>query len=456
MKKFTLFLAIMAVVLFANGQSAELLQKRMDVAKKKYAQPASANFQLLNHSKFQSAFILVSEKYLKSAAATMKLDSTVSQVWNDANQVLENETKEEFLYDSEMKNTMWLHSDWDNSSGTWDVWSKTEVDFNPDGTVSTMYIYESHEQGAEPSLINKLNAFYNDAGQLDSVQHWYALGPDTWVLEGRQHYLYDDSGRLTEMKVWSLEEDEGEEYMAAMRFVFTYTNSDRMETSSMFFLFEEEEILFFKTEYNYDGSGRLVFTEDLSLNLLFFELEKNARTDFEYNASGDVSTETYSLWDATSEEWIPDETDEYTYYDFNNSEVFLPSYLLFYGIVEEFQVPGKAVKEIETMEWNEGTSQLSAKTIFYYSAGTNTYADNLNKAGFSIYPNPASETVIFNWDSNQEKLNLEVFQIAGAKIFQRLINSGDPVSVSALENGIYLYKLQNGTETLHSGKLIKK
>ncbi|MEE4285765.1 MAG: T9SS type A sorting domain-containing protein [Mariniphaga sp.] len=456
MRNFTLFLALILVTLFTNGQKTETLQKRMETAKEKYTRLLSLRQSGVNHAKSPTNWNLSFEKTLKSAAATMKLDSTITKIWSDETQALEYDSKEEFVYDDEMRNTMWLHSDWIDISEDWHLWSKTEVDYNPDGTVGTMNIYESFEPGTEPLLINKLYSFYNEAGQLDSVQHWYTEDQQTWNLEGKQIYHYNASGQLTEMQMWSLEEDEGEEYMSVMRFVFTYTNSGRMETSSMFFLFDEEEMLFFKTFYYYDGSNRLTHTEDWTLNLMSFELEKDCRSDFEYNASGDLATDIYSEWDPADETWVENYTDEYTYYDFSNSEVLYPSHMLFYGIVEETPMFGKAVKEIETMEWIEGTQMLTEKTSFYYSAATNTFANQISEAKFSVYPNPSSDNVTFKWNEKQVNLSLEIYQVAGSKILEKHISSGIPVSLNGIDSGIYFFKLNNEKQTIYSGKLIKK
>lgn len=456
MRKFTFLLALILTVLISIGQNPANFQKRMETAKEKYNRFLSLQQFDANRAKSFINWNSRLEISLKSAAATMKLDSTITKVWSDETQALKNDTKEELLYNAEMKNTMWVHSDWDDISGKWYVWSKTEVEFNPDGTVDAMHIFESHEMGTEPALVNKLISFYNEAGQLDSVQHWYTEDQLTWNLEGKQIYHYNASGQLTEMEMWSLEEDEGEEYMSVMRFVFTYNNIGRMETSSMFFLFDEDEMLFFKTFYYYDGSNRLTHTEDWTLNLMSFELGKDFRSDFEYNASGDLATDTYSEWDATGQTWVENYTDEYTYYDFSNSEVLFPSYMLFYGIVEETPMFGKAVKEIETMEWVEGTSKLTETTTFYYSTATNTFTDRISVAGFSVYPNPAQDKVTFNWSENQATLSLEIYQVTGGRILEKQISSGIPVSVAEINNGIYFFKLNNRKQTVYSGKLIKK
>jgi hypothetical protein len=129
---------------------------------------------------------------------------------------------------------------------------------------------------------------------------------------------------------------------------------------------------------------------------------------------------------------------------------------MLYGIVEEIPVLSKAPAEIETMEWIEGSLELSYRTIFYYSDGTNTFARNLTEAGFSVYPNPVRENVTFNWNHNQATLLLEIYQVTGSRIFEKQISSGIPVSLAEIDNGIYFFKLNNGKQTLHSGKLIKK
>lgn len=457
MRKSTFLLMFMFSVLFSIGQNPTVFQKKFDAAKEKYTRmlsPLQATHS--NLSPTQQKWIFPSEILLKSTVASMKLDSTVSKTWNELAGEWQNDMKDEYHYDDEMRNTMWLYSDWNDETDSWEAWSKTEVEYNADGTVGTMLTYESSLESSELKLINKMLAFYDETGRLDSVQHWYTEDQQTWNLEGKQHYSYDNSGKLTEMKMWALEEDEGEEFMSVMRYVFSYNEAGRMETSSMFFQIEGEEMLFFKTNYHYGGDGKLDYTEDWSLSFMSFQLEKSSKTEFSYSNSGDLQSEIYSEWDAASETWIPDSKDEYTYNNFNYSEVYFPSYLLFWGIVEETPVSGKAIAEIETMEWMEGTSKVTDKTIFYYSEGTNTFADKPVNVNFSVFPNPVSEKVTFNWSGNQSELSLEIYQLTGSRVLEKTVNSGQPVSLAGMENGIYLFKLKNGKQSIHTGKLVKK
>src|SRR5690606_33509104 len=162
------------------------LQKRMDLAKEKYTLLSQSNFRIFNHSSLQFREELTPENGLKSVTTTVKIDSVVTKSVVPESGELQNDTKDEYLYDSESRNSAWLNSEWNATTNEWEIWSKTEMDYNANGMVEKMHIYESYETGTEPALVTTVNAFYDAAGQLDSVQHWYASGPDAWVLEARQ------------------------------------------------------------------------------------------------------------------------------------------------------------------------------------------------------------------------------------------------------------------------------
>jgi hypothetical protein len=180
MKKFTFILTFLLTGLISSGQNSTVLQQRVETAKEKYARFISLRQPFTgNHTSFVSTWSLPLETTLKSTAALMRLDSILSTTWDIESGGWKNDTKDEYFYDSEMKNTMWQNSEWNTETDAWEIWSKTEVEYNSNGSVEKMNIYESYEPGTAPTLMNTVYIFYNEAGQLDSVQHWYADGPDT-------------------------------------------------------------------------------------------------------------------------------------------------------------------------------------------------------------------------------------------------------------------------------------
>jgi len=240
-----------------------------------------------------------------------------------------------------------------------------------------------------------------------------------------------------------------------MNVLYTYT-AGKIKTSTTNYLMEGEEIPWSKTVYNYDGSGILASTEDWDLNFMTFTLEKTSRNSFQYNAAGDVSVDIYSSWNGTS--WVDEEKDETTYNSTNFSDIIFPSFVgLLGGIGETTEfIYNKAISGTNTFEMINGSWKNTEKTVFYYSGGTSTNIDQSGNTLFNVYPNPASNTVSFRWKGNYDNLTLELYQITGVKALVKLTFPGELISISKLENGIYFFKLLNGQQVVHTGKLIKE
>ena len=110
---------------------------------------------------------------------------------------------------------------------------------------------------------------------------------------------------------------------------------------------------------------------------------------------------------------------------------------------------------MKTYDMLNGAWKETGRTTIYYSGGTPTNISETDNAVLSAYPNPFTESVSFKWKSDIGELTLEIYQISGAKVLEQKTLSGNPVSLSKLESGVYLYKLVDGKQTLNTGKLIK-
>lgn len=91
-------------------------------------------------------------------------------------------------------------------------------------------------------------------------------------------------------------------------------------------------------------------------------------------------------------------------------------------------------------------NEVSATISVYYlkninkTVGTTTGLEDIVSQELAVYPNPAETKVYFN-----QPTSFEIFSISGVK----LIEETDKVSVdiSALENGIYIIRNQDGKTT---------
>jgi hypothetical protein len=301
---------------------------------------------------------------------------------------------------------------------------------------------------------NKILVFYNSQGFQDSTI-WYSTknAGTTWVLEMKEIYHYNASKQLLKMDMWALDEETGK-LTLSMNIIYTYTTAGKIKTSSTNYIMDGEEMLWSKAEYIYDGSGKLTSSEISSLSFTTLVLEKSSRTTYQYNASGDVSVEIYSTWSGTA--WVEKEKDENTYSTTNFSDVIFPSFINLLGINEPGSSMNKQITGVNSYEMKSGSWLNNGKIFFYYSAATSTNISEFGNTSFKVYPNPAAEQVNFSWKENYESLSLEMYQITGAKVIEQTTYPGKPVSISRLENGIYFFKLLNGQQLIHSGKLIKE
>jgi hypothetical protein len=303
----------------------------------------------------------------------------------------------------------------------------------------------------------------------------------TWILDIKNVSHYNASKKLIKTDMWMLDDQLG--FLTLdMNIVYTYTASGKIKAATTNIVDGADEMPLSKIEYYYDGADRLTSREFSKLNFFTFAFEKTSRDTYQYNASGQVTVEInstwngawvnkdkyestynaagdesvyiYSTWNGTS--WIQKEKDEITYSTINFSEIAFPAIFYFYGVNEADFSPNKAVTVVNNFEMINASWKNTGKTTFYYSGGTSTNIMEYENSVISVYPNPATESVNFSWKGNDEALSLQIFQITGAKVIEQPVYSGRPVTISHLENGVYLYKLQKGQQNVITGKMIKR
>lgn len=454
MKKSTFLLFVLLVAIYANGQQPQNLQQKI---KEMQATFARFTMQTKHFSKMNFPLKPGMQKnsLLKNALALQKLDSVIYQNYIVESETWHNQSKDEYLYNSELNNTAWIEYDWNVTGNTWQDTAKVELEYNSESRVNVMNIYSKDDTSGEFVLDVRSEAYYNPEGRLDSIIHFVVVSENTLEEEGRQVYHYNETGQLVQMDFTTIVEDEEGEYLQSMRIVYTYTNEGNMDTFSWYFADPEGDFLYSKTTYFYDESNKLIASEDSTIGYVTSLFEPSLRTDIEYNAEGDVSTETFSFWYPEAEAYITEIKNEYTYTTTSLSEVIFPSYLQFWGPVEESISYSHAVAEVVTHYNMAGGWVPTERSLFYYSEGTATGTRELLEAQVLVYPNPATDNITLTWN-NYRQLMFEVYHMTGAKIIEKQVSSGMTVPVSNLTDGIYLFKLKKENQTVYSGKLIKK
>jgi hypothetical protein len=452
MKRFTLIIALSVISLLAFSQNKTLLQQKVLKIK-------ATTDQVVKQTNYLSRFYQVAENpglntalVLKNGA-TQKLDSIVSWASINGGQTWVYEWMDRYDYDSQMRGIVWYQKEWDAGAEAWKTFEKIEVEYGSSGKISSLLTYSLDDQTGQLVVDSKMEVYFSPEEKLDSIYAYEPQPGDTWMLFSKNYYYYNNSGLLSQWDVWIL--DEG--VMAKSLIIkYEYNNSNQILTESSFFIIEGEEFLFSKTEHTYNGvSGYLEYSEVSQVNLLTFVLEKDNRSDYEYNTTGDVSVEIFSLWNSQGEAWVADEKYENFYGELNFSDVVFPLYIDFIsGIGVPSNIPNKAIIQDKTFDMVDGNWVQVDQAFYYYSAGSSTSIYELENLSVGFYPNPAFEDIILKWGENYQNLNLQVFQMTGAKVMEKQVVSGEKVSVSHLIKGIYLVKLLNGQKTVYTGKMV--
>jgi hypothetical protein len=439
-----------------NAQNGGELQKKLMQTHEKFSEYSRQINLLSNYVNFYENNKANPEVILKNATAAQKLDSIVSQVWNSEEEIWQNEMKQDFIYNSEMKNTEYLEKEWNIPDQEWETWYRTEIEYNNEGKISSIIFHSRDVDSHDLIIEDKIEAFYGEEGKLDSTLHYSIEADQSWTLDLKQILYYNSSGKMIKREFIMIDDDSGEQIGA--KYIFTYNDTGNMEKSSVYYYNEEEEILFSETYHSYDASGKRTLSERWELNFVSHSLEKDSRTGYEYNASG-VSTITYSEWDDGSQTWLENEKDEYVYSSTDFSDVAFPDMFQFYLYIEDdmliIESFNKMITGINTFEMIEGNWEKTNQAFFYYSEGI-TNINVFDNVAVSMYPNPASDRITFRWSGNYEQLFLEIFQITGAKVMELYTFSDRPVPVHQLDSGVYLFKLTNGKQIVQLGKMIKK
>lgn len=453
MKNFTLFLSLLLLAFFADAQNntADLIKLQKNHQK---------NLKILQKTELVSNLLKANfagreALTIKSAAAKQKLDSVVTRVLDSETQSWLYDNKDEFIYDSNLKNTAWLTKEWKQATKKWEILIKTDLGYDSHNRINSMIMSERDTLSNDIKPYSKTVVYYSSEGLQDSMLSYHTEDAGVkWLLDMKQINHFNASKKVTKVDVWSLDEELGE-LILSMNVVYTYTTAGSIKTSTTNYIMDEEEIEWSKSVYNYNGSDILTSIEEWQLNFMSFTLEKTSRNSYQYNADGDVSVDTYSSWNGVS--WVDEEKDESTYNSTNFTEVVFPTFIGLLGFGESTDLDyNKVITGTNTFEMVNGSWKNTEKMVFYYSGGTSTNIDENGTNSFSVYPNPASNLVSFRWNGNYANLNLELYQITGVKVLEQMTFPGEVISISRLQNGIYLFKLLNGNQTVHAGKLIKR
>jgi hypothetical protein len=272
----------------------------------------------------------------------------------------------------------------------------------------------------------------------------------------KYEYTYDSNGRCTQFVASSVDEDTGD-WVAVMKFDFTYNDSGKMITVVYSMSLASQWITYMKYDLTYDTNGRLG-TEILSqLDFVSNQLVLKSKYEYGYDANGNNTTCLTSEWNATANKWdlYSNETSTYNT-SYNFSDLIFPSG---YSMVSITYLPSAGdifnmpVEDVETLRDNtNGVWNNNTKTHYYFSANTGT-GMNETKASesdeFIVYPNPVSDG--FRLNTSEKNVRVSIYDLSGSLLLTKQISGNEYIDISTLPQGMYMVRA-----TTEKGSVTKK
>lgn len=102
-----------------------------------------------------------------------------------------------------------------------------------------------------------------------------------------------------------------------------------------------------------------------------------------------------------------------------------------------------------------GELYVAKSSTIYKIVDTSLSNSNFEKAGYSIFPNPANDEFFIKNANGFSNLKVTVFDISGKMLLSQSIeNESHKIATSALSNGMYLVKLEDKSGAFYTTKLV--
>jgi hypothetical protein len=307
--------------------------------------------------------------------------------------------KTELTYDGDGNLILWIYYFLDFLSNEWTATQKKEYTYDVNGNLTTY-----NETFLYYSLIMKKHEYENTYNAEDKLSSYIDKEWDDtaklWVNSKMGEFNYDENGNNISFSdyVWQKADSQ-------------WINNEKLE-------FAYDDV---GTNISYI-SCRWEVTNRLWVN--------NYKEEYSWDAAGDLIINTFS-WDQYNSQWINETTKQFT-----------------------SDADGNILSWVNHGRSNDQWLPIDS-LAYYYSGEIPTLGSDIHDNQISVYPNPASNYVVFDLARVSESATVELFGMDGKKVLEQKLSLNKQVSVSTLTKGLYMYKVNNG-ERRYTGKLLVK
>ena len=341
--------------------------------------------------------------------------------WDENTSQWNNFRKYQYNFDTDEKLTLSIQYNWDANTNQWINYKKREYFYDTDGKRTVKYYYSWDANTNQWTNSFKVEYSYDANEYLQAITyfHWDS-STNQWLNSSKNEYFFDADGNLT--------------------LYFFY----QWDSSISQWMFAS------KTEYTYDVNGNRILIIRYNWDLDIDQWINDNKTEYSYDANGNRILEIFSTWDLNTNNWLKSYKKESNMdLSINLTDLILPWWYPYYN-------SNKILDDLK-YNWNDATNswELSSNGIYYYSDVTANVNQTTNNNLVTVYPNPANNNLHITLNNNSNAAIFNLFDIQGKKLITQNVINNEPINISHLNAGMYLYSITtNGKES--RGKLLKK
>lgn len=398
---------------------------------------------------------------------------------------MQNESKEEIIYDKNGNAITAALYEWDNSQDTWISIIQNKFTYDNNGNrieeefaMDSYFIHFKYENSYD-SIGNHIqtitsqwdfvfNQYYyskkddysyiNDSLRSSSTKSEWNDSTLVWDVTSEYNYSYDATGTLQyfEYSKWDTTSDT---LVLSSRNDRTFNALGKItsNTETLWDTINSEWLNSSKYDNEYNYIGNKIFHTEYTWDSIANQWQCQLEEHHNYDEAGNLLQHNYlskdSITNKLAEEWSYDFTydlsvrfsdlvypPEYEYWHISN----LKRFLQYSNVMLQ-----KSYSKIKD-------NQLVATEVFSFHCSTKentTSAVDLNTSSEQrVYPNPASDYVVFDIDNNLRTTTVELYTLQGNKISVQQLPNNKQLSVSQLKPGMYIYKIIQESK-IRSGKI---
>jgi hypothetical protein len=380
--------------------------------------------------------IVPSVKFLYSFDTNGQFLQIVSKNYDTATSQFVNNSKEVYAYAqaTDPKPNSVNTYIWDIANNVWIDSQRYNMTYNANFYLLTI-VYENYNvSGSIWENMQKIVRTYdvNDFITTNIYQNW-DVTTNAWVNFYKNIYTYSNPGSNLMIERSSLSWD-------------TFANAWVLQ-NLLTNTFDSNNNLLLQTMEMYD-------TDQVTVVY-------GSKSEVSYNGNDSIILEYY--WNAANQTWETNPYFKYMYtYDMTvpGSNIIKPSTPFINNIIYDTNMPftyepfHHKLLTVKYFNYNNNTNTFeeTAKTTYKYT-DTTTFVDKANQISTKVFPVPFNKFLKFEVEA--EKFDLQITDLNGRLLHKGSYQNNEPVFLSNLTKGIYLYHIQT-TDGEAIGKVIKK